>query len=354
MILGLALTVFSSSVWGAEVSTPGVSQISAHHVRIAKPAHVKGVHVTSWVAGDLKKRAVIDNLLAETELNTVVIDIKETEGQVYLPGFKAADEMKTYVPAMPDIEAYLTDLKKRKVYTVARIVCFCDNLLSQRKPEWAIKDGTATWKNMYSLGWVDPFSSEVREYNLQLAEYAADFGFDEIQFDYIRFPSDGKTATCTYSQPYSTGAAVATITGFLKEAHGRLKPKGVYISADVFGYTITSGDLSIGQKVVDMARWVDYLCPMIYPSHYMKGDLGLEDPDSEPYRTISVAMGAGIKLLGSDSGKLRPYLQDFTRRKTYGPKDVRDQIDAAADHGVNDWLLWNVHCEYTRAALKNK
>lgn len=346
IMLVLGLFVVSGALHAA--------QMTGRHIRISAPAQVKGVHVSAWVAGDQKKRAIIDSLLAETELNTVVIDIKETEGQVYLPGFKPADEMKTFTAAMPDIETYLADLKARKVYTVARIVCFCDNLLAERKPEWAIKDGTSTWRNMYNLGWGDPYRREVREYNLQLAEYAADFGFDEIQFDYIRFPTDGMVSSCTYSQQYSTGTAVAAITGFLKEAHQRLKPKGVKISIDVFGYTLTSNDLSIGQKVTEMAAFTDYVCPMIYPSHYTKGEFGLEDPDSEPYHTISAALGGGIKLLGANSGKLRPYLQDFSRRKTYGPKDVRDQIDAAADHGVNDWLLWNVNCEYTRSALKNK
>lgn len=319
-----------------------------------RPKFVRGIHLTAWIAGSSKFRPVINELLDETELNTVVIDIKEYEGEVYIPGVKMVTENKTFTPAIPNIKDYLANLKKRNIYTVARIVVFKDNLMPRKRPELAVKDAEGEiWKDRSGRVWLDPYNKEVWNYNISIAEQAIDLGFDEIQFDYIRFPSDGNIRNCRYSQAHSTTASSGALVGFLKEANERLKSKGANISIDVFGLTTTvTHDMGIGQQMVQMTQWVDYVSPMVYPSHYNKGEYGIADPNTSPYKVVFIAMEGARKRLGLDTAKLRPYLQDFSMGHRYGKEEVRAQIQACYDNDIGDWLLWNPRCVYTRSALK--
>ncbi|MGA2090733.1 MAG: putative glycoside hydrolase, partial [Endomicrobiales bacterium] len=319
-----------------------------------KPKYVRGVHLTAWIAGSPKLRAPIDKLLHETEINTVVIDIKEYEGEVYIPGVKQADQAGTFVKAIPDIEKYIADLKSRGVYTIARIVVFKDNLFPHKRPELGVKttDGKL-WKDHRGLTWLDPTNKANWDYNISIAERALELGFEEIQFDYIRFPSDGNIKACRYSVAHSTTSANQALVGFLKEAHNRLKPKGANISIDVFGLTTTvNNDMGIGQRIIDLARWVDFVSPMVYPSHYNPGEYGIANPDAAPYRIVYLGIEGAVHRLGED--KVRPYLQDFSLHKHYGAKEVRDQVQATYDNNVGEWLLWNPRCVYTRGGLKDK
>ncbi|MBQ2219273.1 MAG: hypothetical protein II417_00600, partial [Elusimicrobia bacterium] len=187
-----------------------------------------------------------------------------------------------------------------------------------------------------------------------LAEKTADMGFDEIQFDYIRFPSDGNTKNCRYGVEHSSTTASAKIVDFLKQAKERLAPKGVKVSIDVFGLTTTEKtDMGIGQKIVEMTEQVDYVSPMIYPSHYNNGEYGIPNPNKEPYRTVYIALQGAKKRIPVE--KLRPWLQDFSMKGVpYGPAEVRAQIQACYDCGVKTWLLWNAACKYTKGGLKSK
>jgi hypothetical protein len=181
-------------------------------------------------------RAAIDQMLDETELNTVVVDIKEYEGEVYIPGVKQADELKTYTPAIPDIKEYLTYLKSRGVYPIARIVVFKDNKYPRKKPSTSVKNPEGNvWQDRSGRAWIDPYSKAGWDYNIDIAERALDLGFEEIQFDYIRFPTDGALSTCRYSQVHSSTSSAGALVGFLKEANRRLKARGANISIDVFG-----------------------------------------------------------------------------------------------------------------------
>lgn len=321
-----------------------------------KPKYVRGIHLTAWIAGSSKQRAAIDTLLEETELNTVVIDIKEYEGEVYLPGVKAASDNNTYTVAIPDIKDYILKLKSKGIYTVARIVVFKDNLMPRRRSDMAVKDPNGNiWADRSGRAWLDPYNKDAWEYNISIAEKAVDLGFQEVQFDYIRFPSDGDIKTCRYSQAHSTTSSAAALVGFLKEAHGRLRAKGAAVSIDVFGLTTTvSHDMGIGQRMSEMTEWVDYVSPMVYPSHYNPGEYGISDPNASPYKTVYYAMEGAKKRLGLNAGKLRPYLQDFSMGYRYGIDEVRAQIQACYDNDLGEWLLWNPRCVYTRGALKGK
>lgn len=349
----------------ADPSTPTVSVPLWGDAPHKRPACVRGIHLTSWYTGTKKGRANIESLLAETELNTAVIDIKEIEGEVYIPGVKLDGAVDVYVRAFSGMEDYVRFLKDRGVYTVARIVVFKDNKLAKERPDWAVRSSTPipkaaemeyrsdVWVDRKGFAWADPYQSRVWDYNIAIAQKAVEIGFQEIQFDYIRFPSDGNTNLCRYSKPHSAEAAVNAIAGFLKRARERLNPMGAVISIDTFGMTGSTGDdLGIGQKVSRLVPHIDVISPMMYPSHYAKGEYGLKDPNASPYETVFRSIEDTKKILSETTVELRPYFQDFSLfGVSYGAEEVRAQIRAANENGVYEWLLWNPVCRYTREAL---
>ncbi len=329
-----------------------------------RPTCVKGIHLTAWYTGNKKARVKFEKLLADTELNTVVIDVKETEGDVFIPGV-TLDGKNVYEPAMRDIKEYLDYLKKHGVYTIARIAVFHDNRLAKVKPEWAIRSSSPLpkavangyradiWVDRKGSAWADPHNQHVWDYIISIGERAADIGFQEIQFDYIRFPSDGSTRLCIYSKPHSRATAVQALSGFLERAHKKLAAKNVPMSIDVFGLTGSyNDDLGIGQKLSELIHHTDTISPMMYPSHYNSGEFGLKDPDASPYETIHHSIRDTKKVIANSTVELRPWLQDFSLHAHYSPTMVRQQIDAAADLGIGEWLLWNPSCHYTQAALE--
>lgn len=350
--LGVFFCVYSSR------STEEIQEkIPEPLAKAKKPEFVRGVHLTAWVAGSKKGREKIEALLKETELNTVVIDIKEYEGEVYVPGVPLAQEYKLFVNAIPDLKEYIAQLKAKGIYTIARIVVFKDNLLARKKPELAVKnpDGSL-WRDHRKVVWLDPYNKQAWEYILSVASCAVSAGFEEIQFDYIRYPSDGDIKQCRYSfAQHNSSSAVRNLASFLEEASQRLKPLGVNLSIDIFGLTPSvKHDMGIGQKIVELTQWMDFVSPMVYPSHYAKGEYGIPDPNREPYRVVFRTMSDAVKRLGDNSKRLRPYLQDFSLGYKYGPKEVRAQIQACTDAGIQEWLLWNPNCHYTQPALRSK
>lgn len=339
-----------------------------------RPAYLRGVHLTAWYAGSKKLRADIETLLAETELNTVVIAVKEINGEVYIPGVEWPPSLQPFPEdralypfrkAIPDIESYLAYLKERGVFTIARVVVFQDQILPKLKPEWAVQTSSPlpkglengfteeVWVDWQGLAWADPFQPEVADYNIRVAERAAQLGFQGIQFDYIRFPSDGPTHLCVYDKPKAAGAGSAALATFLKTARARLEPYGVELSIDVFGLA-GSYDLGIGQKLPVLAPHVDVISPMMYPSHYGKGEYGISEPNDFPFATVHRAVSDTLESIKGTGARLAPFLQDFSLRGknvTYTADRVREQIEAAEDQGVLEWMLWNARCRYTREAL---
>ncbi|MDR3196065.1 MAG: putative glycoside hydrolase [Endomicrobium sp.] len=353
IILSLWAIVNSKTV---VLESPSQEQNAAYgkSEKYEKGKYIRGIHLSAWVSGSEKHRKSALELFDNTELNAAVIDIKESEGQVYIKGVKEVEANKAYIAAIPDIEKYISLLKEKGIYTIARIVVFRDNASSRKMPSLAIKnpDGTI-WTDKKGAGWLDPYNKDAWEYNLKIAERAIDVGFDEIQFDYIRFPSDGNTKNCRYSKPYSAVEASKALIGFLKEAKRRLKPKGGAISIDLFGLTTTAADdMGIGQKIVEMTEQVDYVSPMVYPSHYAKWTYGIADPNKEPYKVVYNSIEGALKRIPEE--KLRPWLQDFSFGYKYGKNEVRAQMRACYDNKIGNWLLWNPRCVYTRDALKDQ
>jgi len=315
---------------------------------------VRGLHITSWVAASPALLKPLIELVKNTELNALVIDLKETDGRVrYDSRLKIVENLGTKDAGIANLDSLLATLKENNIFPIARICVFKDPLLAQKRPHLAVRDKNGSiWRDWKGLSWVDPYCKQVWEYNTAIAEEAAQRGFKEIQFDYIRFPSDGLIRNCVYTYRGTRADTPAiVIKNFLKYARERLRPYGVVISVDVFGLTCSAeDDLNIGQKIEEIAPEVDYICPMVYPSHYYQGMYNLKDPEAVPYQTVSISLRDAQRRVGGIC-RIRPWLQDFSLRIKYSAAEVLQQIKATYDSGIQEWCLWNPACRYTASIL---
>jgi hypothetical protein len=301
------------------------------------PDEIRGVHVTMALAS-LPGR--LRQYLSTPGLNAIELDVKDENGHVG-PG--------VYYNAKRAVR----DVHAHGDYLIGRVVTFEDPVLSEKRPDLAIhnSDGSV-WHNNAGLGWTNPYDRRVWAYNVGIAVSAARAGFDEIQFDYVRFPSDGDLSLIRYPgihpQPMKW-----TIPAFVQYAVSRLHPLGARVSVDVFGLSATR-DLGIGQLPRRVSRYVDAVYPMVYPSHYNAGEYGLSVPDDWPGQTVSHSLGDFRRALEGRQIRLVPWLQDFSLGRTYTLQDVRDQIFAARAHHTDGFLLWNPNGEYTPGALAHQ
>jgi hypothetical protein len=313
------------------------------------PAVVKGVYTTGWVAGtpSLFKRLL--QFIEATEVNSLVIDIKDDTGTLsYQSSVPLVDVLGTWERKIPDVRHLLQTLQQRQIYPIARLVLFKDPYLAEKRPELALKQKNGEiWRDYRGLAWVDPHNREVWDYNIQIAKEAVKMGFPEIQFDYVRFASDGDLKNCVY--PYADGRAKEdVIRDFLLYAQEELEPLGAVVSADVFGLACSAlDDLFIGQQLEKIAEAVPIISPMVYPSHYAKGSYGLANPDLMPYETVLRSLQDASERLADYPVKLRPWLQDFSLGSSYGPAQIEAQIQAVYDAGVEEWIFWNPSSRYS-------
>lgn len=328
-----------------------------------EPVKVKGIYVSGPVAGIEKMDSLID-LVDCTELNAMVIDIKNDEGKVtYKMESEQVKSIDAGVRYIPDIDALVSKCKDRDIYLIARIVAFRDPYLAERKPEWAVhtKDG-AVFRDKSGMAWVNPYNREVWDYLAEIAAQAAAVGFDEIQFDYIRFSTDILEEEVDYGPESERVDKIGIITEFTGYMYDKLAPLGVYVAADVFG-TVIDNEIDqkiVGQDYVKMAQHLDYICPMVYPSHYHNGAYGISVPDAEPYRTIFEASSASGQQLGTvaeeNRARVRMWLQSFTAswvpgHISYGREQIRAQMKGAYDAGYGEWILWNAAVNYQPEAF---
>jgi hypothetical protein len=328
-----------------------------------KPQIVKAAYLTYFGVGHKEIRGRVLDLAARTELNAVVIDVKGDRGWiVYRTQVPTALAVGAQGPGtLKDFDGLMADFKSRGIYTIARIVTFKDNILANARPELAIIDTRSgrPWIDNEKLAWVDPFREEVWNYNIAIAREAAARGFDEIQFDYVRFPTDGKLGAAKYSLPNNKDTRIPAIAGFLGRARRELGPLGVYVAADVFGYTaFNENDTDIGQRIEELAPHLDYFCPMVYPSGYQKGIPGFRNPVQNPYEVVRESVRLTQQRASHSGARVRPWLQDFRDyafdRRIFGVTEIRAQIKGADDAGAVGWMLWNPRNDYTAAALRQK
>jgi hypothetical protein len=316
---------------------------------------VKGVYVTSYAASssELLNRTIA--LADKTEINAFVIDVKDDLGFVtYKADVPLAKENGLIDARIKDIDALVAKLRQHNIIPIARVVCFKDSKLAEKLPETAVKweDGS-NWTDFKGLSFTNPYNREVWEYLVQVAEDAARHGFREIQFDYVRFPSDGKISEAVY--PGENSSKEDAIAAFLAFAKPRLEKLGVWVSADVFGLTVhVKDDMGIGQQVEKISQNVDIVCPMVYPSHYDNGSYGIDSPNKDPYNTVVKAMKDTKERLAGTGAMGRPWLQDFSLLGVkYGVAEVKAQIKAAEEMGFTEWILWNASVSYTEGALRS-
>lgn len=331
-----------------------------------KPVKVKGIYISGSMAGSEGLKEILDSIEG-TEINAVVIDVKNDDGRITfaMDDAPTVNEINATVRYIRDINGLMADLKARGLYTIARVVAFRDPYLAEKKPEWALKRGDGSLhRDNKGLAWVNPYRTEVWDYLVEVGSQAAEVGFDEVQFDYIRFATDNTMELVVFDEEDTRGRARSEIiTEFMEYTYNKLTARNVFVSADVFGTIIGSSvDAQIvGQVYNEMAGHLDYICPMIYPSHYGDWNFGIEHPDAEPYKTVYAALKMSKKDLeqAQDNGRqavVRPWLQDFTATYLdhyipYGPKEVREQIQAVYDAGYDQWILWSATNRYTWEAL---
>lgn len=346
------------------LASPVTAQVPAGELDAT--GYIKGIYVSHYALGSPEYVAHVKELLETTELNAVVMDVKGDRGYLVYPTQVAlAQEIGAGGQVMVrDWPAFMQWFKDHKVYTIARIVTFKDNLLSAAHPEWAVLDSATgrVWKDGEGLGWGDPNRQAVQDYNIALAVEAARLGFNEIQFDYVRFPSDGAVGRAVFSGPNTTANRVSAIANFLSRAKQAVAPYNVKISADTFGYTAwLTQDMGIGQVIEALAPNLDVLSPMLYPSTFNTGlpnDGGayaqaIAFPYDVLYKSTFRAVARSKAV--NPRAEIRPWLQDFQDyafdHRTYTPDEIRAQMNGAREAGGRGWLLWDPAVKYTRGAL---
>ncbi|MCI3923858.1 putative glycoside hydrolase [Paenibacillus sp. TRM 82003] len=318
---------------------------------------VMGVYATAHSAGGERLNTLLQ-LLDDTELNSLVIDVKDDYGYITYPTEEPVLlEQETTKKIIKDPAALLQRLQEHEVYPIARIVVFKDSVLAEKRPDlsYVQPDGTV-WANGRGESFVNPYRKEVWEYNVQVAKDAAKLGFKEIQFDYVRFPEGFEHKADVLAYHKDERKRIEVVADFVKYAREELEPLGVRVSVDIFGYAASvPAAEGIGQDFEAISKYVDVICPMIYPSHYTTGWFGSKVPDANPYATIDGALKdthTKLEPLGDFKPIVRPWIQDFTASWVkgyikYGKKEIEDQIRALHDNGVEEFLLWNAVNRYT-------
>ena len=326
-------------------------------VPVKRPEHVRALYLNAWAAGSTKKLGKLIDMANTTEINSFVIDVKEAGEISYPSTVKLAQEAGANREYIRNVRGLLAKLHENNIYPIARIVVFKDPVLAQAKPAMAIqnRDGSL-WVDNKGKNWVDSYNKVVWDYNIALAREAVELGFAEVQWDYVRFPDAPRSFLERAVWPAQAGRAKDDgIREFLLYARKELADLKVPVTADVFGLTVTTmGDMGIGQKWEKMVDAVDVILPMVYPSHFIRGNYGLSNPNAAPYRTIKRSMEDAIARSKrfEKPAIIRPWLQAFTLGPPrYGPAHVRAQIDAVYDAGLNEWVLWSPGSNYDPAAL---
>lgn len=344
-------TVTASRARSLEISaSDGAGNKARAFIVTQKPTAAKGAHVSVYMAASDSDLSKLIGLVERTELNALEVDLKDEAGQISFDlDYPLAKEVKATTNYLK-LDACVDKMRYRDIYTICRVVVMKDPKLAKGRPDLAVQDKAGgPWGNGT---WLDPYSQEVWDYNVAVAVAAARAGFQEIQFDYIRFPSDGNTDACAYPhQDKRTKGEV--VNGFFDYAREKLAPYNVFISADLFGLTASKqGEMGIGQSVEDVANKVDYISPMVYPSHYNAGEYNIKVPEANPHDVVLKSLEDFKKEMKGTQARLRPWLQDFSLRIAYTPDMVRRQINACAEAGVDQWLLWDPDCSYSESALE--
>jgi hypothetical protein len=362
----------------AEIAPPEIKKEEVPH--LATPVPMRAVYMTSCVAGTINFRNEVVKLVDETEVNSLIIDIKDFSGTLsYIPNDPALKEYLSTRCYAPDMKEFIKKLHEKNIYVIGRVTVFQDPFYTKKYPEYAVRklSDKTTWHDHKGISFIDVGARPAWDHIVAIAKDAYGIGFDEINFDYVRFPSDGNMKDIYFS--WSQGKTKSdALEEFFSYLHDSLKDTGVVTSADLFGMTTTNyDDLNIGQVLEKALPYFDYIYPMVYPSHYPNGFNGWTNPNKYPYEIIKFSMDkaiartvassttiahkGGIPIASTtpqrytkevyDKNKIRPWIQDFDYGGNYDIPEVKAQIKAAYDAGLNSWLIWSPSNRYTRGAL---
>ncbi len=314
---------------------------------IANPP-IRALYVNRWAAQSRKRMAKLIATADSTEINGLVIDMKDEFGLNYKTGNAQFAKNAGSANKVANLEALLDTLKAHRILPIARIVVFKDSVTARVHPEWTIRktDGSV-WRDKKGLAWVNPYHHELWDYNIGVAEELVKAGFGEIQFDYIRFPEPYQSLP---QQVFPDAKGVSkpdALAAYLKEARARINKLGVRSTADIFGLVTTvGGALEVGQEWEKVSPQLDVVLPMVYPSHYPRGSFGIPVPNADPYKVIKIAITRAherdVKLGIKDPEHVRPWLQAFSLGKpNYGAAEIEAQKKAVYDSGYDGWVMWN-------------
>jgi len=329
------------------------------------PPFVRGIYVSAATAGYSQRFDQLIEMVDRTDLNAMVIDVKDGNGALsFEPESDALKPLMARRPELGHLKDFTAPLKEKGIYLIARIFVFQDPTLAEARPELAIARTTGgLWRDYRGIPWLDSASKEVWKYNVAVAREVYWGGFDEVQFDYIRFPSDGDLSTMSYPVWDRTESKSQVMAGFFSYIDKELRVMvGLPISVDLFGLTMWQHefDMNIGQKLSDALPHFNFISPMVYPSHYPPGFNGYPNPADRPYDVVYLNLVRGQELRQqltdersgqADLGSFRPWIQDFDLGAVYTPALVQAQMRASEDGGASGWLLWNARNVYTVEAL---
>lgn len=343
---------------------------------VATPTPVKAVYLSSWVASSPAPLKKVMDVVDTTEVNAVVLDIKDATGRVsFLVDDKIINDTGAPVDRIKHVNEFINMLHAKNIYVIGRISTFQDPFLTKVHPDWALakKSDSSVWTDRKGLAFLDPANKNVWDYNVALARASYNLGFDEINFDYIRYPSDGDIKNIDYKLTTDPTTGVTrtradNIASFMENLSQKLRTEsGIKTSADLFGLTTSeTTDMGIGQVLERALPNFDYIAPMVYPSHYAKGEYGIANPSTHPYEIVAKAMEhakAKIDKMHADVNlpqdvkdrvkysQIRPWLQDFNLLGVvYTPELIRAQMKAVYDNGLDSWMMWDPANTYTGGA----
>ena len=324
-----------------------------------EPQRIKSLYAPGPAIADPDTRAELLRIADETEINAIVVDVKQDTifYDTQVPFFK---DLPGVVTPLYDPKAILEELHAHNLYVIARMVVFKDPVVAEARPDLDVIDETTggPWRDDNGAAWVNAFKPELWQANAELAAELVHLGFDEVQYDYIRLPSDGNLKIADFGNDYSEASRRAAITGAVKAGADAVHAAGGRISVDLFPVVaLYNNDQGIGQTLEDLTPLVDYVSLMIYPSHFATGNIPVDGPPNDfPAETVKYTLDRAHEIVPGSELKMRPWLQDFTYPmegySAYGPTQVREQIDAAEAEGVSGWILWNAATEFSVDALK--
>lgn len=327
-----------------------------------QPTVVRALYVNRWASQSKRRMAKLIATADSTEINGLVIDMKDEFGLNYKSANPAYEKNAGTAARIRDVRALLDTLEAHKIFAIARIVVFKDSVTADRHPEWTIRrtDGSV-WRDKKGLAWVNPYHKELWDYNIGVAEELVKLGFGEIQFDYIRFPEPYASLPKQVFSGSDNMSKPEALAEFLKQAKTRINKLGVRSTADIFGLVTTvGGALEVGQEWEKISPNVDVVLPMVYPSHYPHGAFGIPVPNADPYKVILTAITRArerdAQLGIKEPEHVRPWLQAFTLGKPeYGAQQLNAEKKAVYDSGYDGWVMWNpgsIYDVYTPALEK--